>query len=192
VHEEELDIVDVVDQEGLVARRHHVSGLLVGAVANLAEIHSISKQLSCHASYSPLSFKAAGRSKIRTDGMAMLPLNRLRTRLSMPLGFRQLRSTHLNRSDWKRLKSFLPVHRYPRQPSRRQKSFACESFLVKFGSGGGCPREDCHVRFFTIGTCFFAGAICLKKYQYDKLQTPNLFAWELRTVTLVDRDGDGS
>lgn len=35
VHEEELDIVDVVDEESLVARGHHVLGLLVGAIADL-------------------------------------------------------------------------------------------------------------------------------------------------------------
>ena len=35
VHEEELDIVDVADDEGLVAGGHHVLGLLVGTVADL-------------------------------------------------------------------------------------------------------------------------------------------------------------
>jgi len=35
VHEEEVNIVDVVDEEGLVAGRHHVSRLPVGAVTNL-------------------------------------------------------------------------------------------------------------------------------------------------------------
>jgi len=37
-------------------------------------------------------------------GMTAVPLNRLLTRLSMPFGFLQLGSTHLNRSDWWRLK----------------------------------------------------------------------------------------
>lgn len=35
VHQEELDVVDVVDDEGLVARGHHELGLLVGAIADL-------------------------------------------------------------------------------------------------------------------------------------------------------------
>ena len=35
VHEEELDIVDVADDEGLVAGGHHVLGLLVGTVTDL-------------------------------------------------------------------------------------------------------------------------------------------------------------
>lgn len=34
----------------------------------------------------------------RTDGITICPLNRLRTRLSIPLGFLQLGSTHLNLS----------------------------------------------------------------------------------------------
>lgn len=35
VHHQELEVLDVVDQEGLVAGGHHVAGLLVGAVADL-------------------------------------------------------------------------------------------------------------------------------------------------------------
>lgn len=35
VHKEEVNIADVVDEEGLVARGHHVASLLVGAVSNL-------------------------------------------------------------------------------------------------------------------------------------------------------------
>lgn len=35
VHEQEVNVVDVVDEEGLVARGHHVLGLLVGAIADL-------------------------------------------------------------------------------------------------------------------------------------------------------------
>lgn len=35
VHEEELDVVDVLDEESLVAGRHHVLGSLVGAIADL-------------------------------------------------------------------------------------------------------------------------------------------------------------
>ena len=35
MHEEELDISGVVDQESLVARWHHVAGFLVGAKSDL-------------------------------------------------------------------------------------------------------------------------------------------------------------
>lgn len=35
MHEEEVEVLDVVDEEGLVARGHHEAGLLVGTVANL-------------------------------------------------------------------------------------------------------------------------------------------------------------
>jgi len=35
VHKEKLDIVDVADEESLVAGGGHVAGLLVGAIADL-------------------------------------------------------------------------------------------------------------------------------------------------------------
>jgi hypothetical protein len=35
VHEEELKVLDVADEESLVAGGHHVAGLLVGTVADL-------------------------------------------------------------------------------------------------------------------------------------------------------------
>ena len=35
VHEEEVDVAGVVDEEGLVARGHEVAGFSVGAVADL-------------------------------------------------------------------------------------------------------------------------------------------------------------
>jgi hypothetical protein len=40
VHEEEVDIADVVDEEGLVAGWHHVAGLLVGSETNLSRAMS--------------------------------------------------------------------------------------------------------------------------------------------------------
>lgn len=45
VHKEEVDILDVVDQEGLVAGWHHVAGLLVCSETNL---------------YIPISFASFG------------------------------------------------------------------------------------------------------------------------------------
>lgn len=41
--------------------------------------------------------------------MGMLPLKRLRTRLSIPLGLRHDSGTHLKRSDWWRKKRLVPV-----------------------------------------------------------------------------------
>lgn len=35
MHEEELKVLDVADEESLVAGGHHVAGLLVGTVADL-------------------------------------------------------------------------------------------------------------------------------------------------------------
>lgn len=45
VHEQKLNVPGVVDEEGLVARGHHVLGLLVGAVSDL--FHHITYQYSC-------------------------------------------------------------------------------------------------------------------------------------------------
>lgn len=44
-----------------------------------------------------------------TDGKTWFPLNRRRTRLSIPLGFLQAESRHLNRSLWCRVKCFVPT-----------------------------------------------------------------------------------
>lgn len=38
MHEEKVNLGNVVDEEGLVARRHHVAGLPVGTVTNLYEL----------------------------------------------------------------------------------------------------------------------------------------------------------
>jgi hypothetical protein len=87
--------------------------------------------------------------------MAMLPLNRLRTRLSMPLGFLQLGSTHLNRSLWNRLKRFVPVQ------------IVQVNFLLLLSAMASYPasrssimQAQVYVRFFTIGTCFLEAVIC--------------------------------
>lgn len=46
VHEQKLNVPGVVDEEGLVARGHHVLGLLVGAVSDLSITSPISKSCS--------------------------------------------------------------------------------------------------------------------------------------------------
>ena len=38
MHHQELKVLDVVDKERLVARGHHVAGLLVGAIADLGHV----------------------------------------------------------------------------------------------------------------------------------------------------------
>ena len=117
MHHEELDVLDVADQESFVSRRHHVACLLVGAKSNLQKNASANlfpnPQLQ-QASFSPQpnsspAATAAAASVVviylqcckdskRTEGIVMLPLNRLLTRLSIPFGFLQLGSTRINRS----------------------------------------------------------------------------------------------
>ena len=40
MHQEELDVLRVVDEEGLVAGGHHVAGLLVGSITDLGPVLS--------------------------------------------------------------------------------------------------------------------------------------------------------
>ena len=47
VHQEQVNIAGVLDEERLVTGRHHVAGLLVGAVSNL-KIHPIPRQRLFH------------------------------------------------------------------------------------------------------------------------------------------------
>jgi hypothetical protein len=106
VHQQQLDVLDVADEEGLVARRSHVAGLLVGTEADLDR--SKSSQSS-----TPLAFRAVCRPfsrSERTEGMTWVPLNRLRTRLSIPLGLRHFDDRHLKRSAWCLLNVLVPVH----------------------------------------------------------------------------------
>ena len=56
VHQEELDVVDVADEERLVAGGHHVAGLLVGAIADLGvEIGCVSRRFSRFATRAPVA-----------------------------------------------------------------------------------------------------------------------------------------
>lgn len=97
MHEEELDVTGVLDEESLVARGHHVLGLLVATVSDLSGLV-----------FSRFQFPDRGKP---TEGMGMLLLNRLRTRLSIPLGLRHDEGTHLKRSDWWRQKVLVPIFR---------------------------------------------------------------------------------
>jgi hypothetical protein len=50
VHEQQLNVLSVVDEESLVAGRHHVAGLLVGTETDLIKIVPVSAFMfrSCH------------------------------------------------------------------------------------------------------------------------------------------------
>lgn len=113
VHKEQVNVPRVVDEECLVARGHHVAGLLVRAVSDLDAFASAVSSTPLHPGDSicaPLpclvrlfsSVSGAGCRlpgvEGRTLGIGALPLNRLLTALSIPLGLRQFGFTHLKRS----------------------------------------------------------------------------------------------
>ena len=87
VHEEEVNIASVLNEERLVAGGHHVASLLVRAIADLYHRNS------CQ--HSPDSKPRIQDPEQHTEGMAIWPLNLRRTRLSIPFGFRQLEGMHL-------------------------------------------------------------------------------------------------
>jgi hypothetical protein len=102
-----------------------------------------------------------------------LPLNRLRTRLSIPLGLRHAASRHLNLSLWWRMKPLVPVCQHARQhPSPLKKSIVGTESSLPASKGacgvvGGSANQSVergqgsrNVRFFTIGMCFLAATIC--------------------------------
>lgn len=96
--------------------------------------------------------------------MEMVPRKRLLTRESIPLGLRQLGSTHMKRSLWWRKKRLVPASGQPQssytfnnppvvgRPSQSSKAFR----LVMSSTREG---QSLNVRFFTIGTCFLAETI---------------------------------
>lgn len=91
----------------------------------------------------------------------MVPRKRRRTRLSIPLGFRQLGSTHLNRSLWCRAKRFVPAytsqHVCPHHSCVHLQSLS-RNFVITSAAGRLFVRAM-YVRFLTIGTCFLAETI---------------------------------
>ena len=103
VHEKKLDILGVLNEEDLVAGGNEMSRLLVATETDL--LNGI--QVRLHSSSGKLAkCSICEIRKEHTPGITAWPLNRLRTRLSIPLGFRHDGSTHLNLSDWWRLKRF--------------------------------------------------------------------------------------
>lgn len=58
VHEEEIQVADVVDQESLVTRRHHVASLPVATVSDLSpRLSSVWLSSSPHVYAFPMSFR---------------------------------------------------------------------------------------------------------------------------------------
>ena len=107
VHEEELDVLNVVNEESLVAGGHHVLSLLVATVTDLFRYQLVSLFIFLMFRYGSNSKADCGGG--RTEGMGMFDLKRLRTRLSIPLGLRHDSGTHLKRSDWWRVKRLVPI-----------------------------------------------------------------------------------
>jgi hypothetical protein len=104
VHEEEVNVTGVVNEESLVTGGHHVAGLLVRSETNLQTRSAGGLDLKSEARRGlegllfSLNFSPQHQSHLvlpRTDGITICPLNRLRTRLSIPFGFLQLASRHL-------------------------------------------------------------------------------------------------
>ena len=97
VHQEEVDIADVVDEESLVSGWHHVAGLLVGTESDLERTGQRLLFWVCVFREWLLQLILWCRGE-RTDGMTICPLKRRRTLLSIPFGFLQDGSTRMNES----------------------------------------------------------------------------------------------
>lgn len=87
VHEEEVDISDVVNKESLVSRGHHVSRLLVGSETNLSHLSAAFRmpRLWCFKSYrwhNHLSLEASSDSVVDT---LWLPPARVDTHVGVAL-----------------------------------------------------------------------------------------------------------
>ena len=59
VHEEKVELADVVDEESLVAGRHHVAGLLVGTVTDLGH-DGLALEATAHGIVDTLGLSPAG------------------------------------------------------------------------------------------------------------------------------------
>lgn len=59
VHEEKVELADVVDEESLVAGRHHVAGLLVGTVTDLGH-DGLALEATAHGIVNTLGLSPAG------------------------------------------------------------------------------------------------------------------------------------
>jgi hypothetical protein len=139
-----------------VARGHEVTGLPVGSVTDLIALVSPNSD-SIGASPSVCIVHNTVKSA-RTLGIAAWPLNRLRTRLSIPLGLRHEGSTpsHCQHDDSPSRSSLYLTFEAVRLVAVEAlgvciDSVSCEFSLHSFREGS--------VRFLTIATCFLAATI---------------------------------
>ena len=95
-------------------------------------------------------------------GIAAWPLNRLRTRLSIPLGLRHEGSTPVPSQHPSSVLQFLGLHTH-----KAVRLVAVEALgvyrLRQFAKFAVRVRGRC-IRFLTIATCFLAAAICGSQY----------------------------
>lgn len=98
------------------------------------------------------------RGVVRTLGIAAWPLNRLRTRLSIPLGFLHDGSTPVQLSE-----SRSSVVRCVSLTFEAVRLVAVEAlgvYRVRQSGSLLCRGGRSGIRFLTIGTCFLAATIC--------------------------------
>lgn len=74
MHEEKLDIIGVLHKESLVARGHHVAGLLVATVADLAILIStrsfLTGRRSTYRGHGKVALEASADAVVDTLGLA--------------------------------------------------------------------------------------------------------------------------
>lgn len=174
VHQEELNVVDVADDEGPVARGHHELGLLVGTVADLREALAPLPNRANLPSQARLSGKSrqagARRDSIRGltyrghGQVALEPPSdaRVDTLGLPPAGVDALEAVTLVASE--ALRAYCPSTSISQFPSQTPTSGGEGKFVVVCFEGGGGSRD---VRFFTMGVCFFAETICKTKIPLD-------------------------
>lgn len=169
VHEQKLNIVDVVDEEGLVAGGHHVAGLLVGTIANL--------QIRCVSTVFHLEARASHRDDCSSidaiqggctygghgNGASEASSNSgVDTLGPSPAGADTLEAVTLVTFEALRAYS----HELILSPSQsvpiiRRRSIISTHLqkLHRTSAAGMFVRGQLYVRFLTMGTCFLAETI---------------------------------
>lgn len=159
----------VVDDESLVAGGHQVAGLPVGSVTDLCRNVSPRPTLqrlhdgTIGCGDADVSCAVCRVVKaVRTLGIAAWPLNRLRTRLSIPLGLRHEGSTPVPSQRPSLSFQFLVHHTF-----EAVGLVAVEALGVCIGCVSAKFANwvrGFSIRFLTIATCFLAAAICCNQY----------------------------
>lgn len=89
MHHQQLEVLDVVDEEGLVARGHHVAGLLVGAVADAG--HGLAAaEATADAVVDTLGLSPAGVEALEAVGLVAVEARRAWEIVSFFAGLKQL------------------------------------------------------------------------------------------------------